>query len=469
MPRSAADGITSSLSASQQGEEDYAYDWATAETREGMRHVTAQLGALTKKNGLLLKRRRCSTLCYIMVPSLVVLGLALLDASLSPTHFFEGDEGAAPLRVRKCTRFNSFGLPDDSVTSSSCVTAAFAPNAPEHVAIMQAFAEANDLEYGTDVVAAESADAVARMIVSDPGSVDAGVIFMEDSESQRQGFCTEPTCWAAGARTNTATRLRYEMWVNATAKQDQWAFGEDSDLLKLASVQGHYAAVQQAVDAAIIGTLAGLRRSADVQIDVGRFAELYDARTDVGGEVVTNSGDVFVVLGCSLSAILVLQNIAGEKDTKLLAALRTVGLREWLHWTSWGLCYFVPCVLSALLSTCLGNISGLRLFTHASFAVHFLTMLLFLQSFAAFSTFLGSFISRTRYVVVVSMVMLLVVLNVMIIMAEMETGPYPYHYGQEARCVRIQCSTQYALERFSCSCSCLKLCHYLPCCERTNE
>eukprot|EP01043_Picozoa_sp_COSAG02_P022373 COSAG02_NODE_1161_length_14173_cov_8.154469_11_plen_329_part_00 len=325
----ATGGLTDGLSDTgfQPAEEDY--DWVNAETREGMRHISAQLGALTKKNGLLLRRRRCSTFCYIMVPSLVVLGLAVLDNALTPKDLFDSDVGAAPLRVRKCTRFDSFGRPDDT---TSCVTAAFAPSAPEHVAIMQAFAAANDLEYGKDVVPADSADAVARMIVSDPGGVDSGVIFTSDEDSQRLGFCTESSCWAGPKRADTATRLQYEIWVNTTTDGDKWAFGEDSDMFQLASVQGHYAAVQQALDAAIIGQLASLRdsggkpRSADVTIDVGRFAELYDARQDTGGEVVTNAGDVFVVLGCSLSAILVLQNIAAEKDAKLLAALRTVGL-----------------------------------------------------------------------------------------------------------------------------------------------
>ena len=85
----------------------------------------------------------------------------------------------------------------------------------------------------------------------------------------------------------------------------------------------------------------------------------------------------------------------------------------------------MPCVLSAFLSTLAGNISGLRLFTQASFAVHFLMMLLFLQSFAAFSTFLGSFISRTRYIVVISLIMLFVVVTSMITMADMEESEYP--------------------------------------------
>ena len=66
---------------------------------------------------------------------------------------------------------------------------------PEHVQIMQAFATANDLEYGVDVVAMESADAVARTIVDDPGSVDAGVIFMSQGTTQTgHTLCGSGSC-----------------------------------------------------------------------------------------------------------------------------------------------------------------------------------------------------------------------------------------------------------------------------------
>ena len=46
----------------------------------------------------------------------------------------------------------------------------------------------------------------------------------------------------------------------------------------------------------------------------------------------------------------------------------------------------------------------------------------------------GSFITRTRYVAVVSMIMLLIVLVEMITIASLEAGPFPYHYGQQSKC-----------------------------------
>ena len=336
---------------------------------QGLQHVKSQLHALLLKNFLLLRRRALSTLFYVCVPSLVVFGLYQLDNATAAITYDDGQ--TTPLLVRKCTQFDLLEQP----SAESCTVAKFAPNNPDTVAIMRGFSTANGLEYGTDVVPAATAHAIADEIAGSPGSIDAAVIFLE------------PTSWGV-ATADAAPSLAYELWVNGTSDVQQWAFGEDLHLYDIAAVQGHYAALQAAVDAAILGHVTGT--PADIALNVGRFARLKDPDALETGGGIAIYGDLFVVLGCSLSAILVLQNIAGEKDAKLLAALRTVGLREWLHWLSWALAYLAPCCLSALMSTVLGNLLGLRLYTQASFFVHLITMLLFLQSFAALATFLGA-------------------------------------------------------------------------------
>ena len=128
----------------------------------------------------------------------------------------------------------------------------------------------------------------------------------------------------------------------------------DYSLLDQAGLFGHYEAVIQAVDAAVIGHVSGLGKSADILIDVGRFVELsapvegQTADGDAARELITYMfADMTLVLGVSFSALMVLYTVASEKEAKLLAALRTVGLREWLFWTSWMLSYFVLGVVGA--------------------------------------------------------------------------------------------------------------------------
>eukprot|EP01052_Picozoa_sp_SAG31_P005477 SAG31_NODE_241_length_19364_cov_17.168544_10_plen_326_part_00 len=147
----------------------------------------------------------------------------------------------------------------------------------------------------------------------------------------------------------------------------------------------------------------------------------------------TDVGPLFMTLGCSLSAILVLQSIATEKEAHLLASLRIVGLREWTYWASWALCYFVPCLLSSVLSVVVGLVLNIQFFVNSDVAVQLLNMFLFLEAFAALATFLGAFISRTRMVVVISLVMLFVSLLSSTILTTMESSGRPYHYGPNSQ------------------------------------
>ena len=113
-----------------------------------LEHTKAQLSALVHKNMLLLRRRAISTLFYVFVPSLVVAGMYCIDQSTTtdPGSFTDGS--LAPLVVRECRQYDLL----DNPTGPPCKVAVFAPETPDTVAIMQSFATANGLDYGTDVV-----------------------------------------------------------------------------------------------------------------------------------------------------------------------------------------------------------------------------------------------------------------------------------------------------------------------------
>ena len=67
----------------------------------------------------------------------------------------------------------------------------------------------------------------------------------------------------------------------------------------------------------------------------------------------------------------------------------------------------------------------------------------------------GSFITRTRYVAIVSMIMLLTVLVEMITIASMEASPFPYHYGQQSKCELVTLDNSlFAAHPSSCSRCC---------------
>ena len=229
----------------------------------------------------------------------------------------------------------------------------------------------------------------------------------------------------------------YELWANYTfantfggSQGAKWSFGQDEEMYRKSGIQGHYAAVHQAIDAAVIGHLAGLGSSADIQLDAGRFPELVtpdDLNTSEGKqhELIKEFADTILTIGCALSAMLVMTNIATEKDAKLLAALRQVGLHEWTYWTSWLAAYLAPCCIAAVMYTVVGNALGIILFTHCSVPVHVVTMFLFLQSFVAQLTFLASFVSKQRNVLIVGFLIVATTAVMMAVLKEVS-----YHYGE---------------------------------------
>jgi hypothetical protein len=376
-----------------------------------------QLQALTVKNGLLLTRRPLSTLLYILVPAAVVLAMWGLGQAATPTVYRDGE--IAALSVRKCQVFNLLETP---IEDAECSTIVFAPSSDaDVVAIMQGFSAATGLEYGVDVVGAPTALDVGRQIASRPGSVGTGVIFKTPAA---------PGAWGVRER---PVELSYELWVNATGNTYKRYVenGLDSLAYTKASIFGRDEAVQQAVDAAILGHKAGLGASADMRLGVARFPEEVGVSSVGMAEFVAIAlfGELFMTLGCSLSAILVLQNIASEKEAKLLGNLRVVGLREWTHWLSWAIAYVLPCLLSALLATCVGIYLDVRIYTNCDFLVMFFNLFLFLQAMSALYTFLGSVVSRNRIVVLVSMIFLFLSMVTTLFLKILEGGGNGYKYG----------------------------------------
>jgi hypothetical protein len=197
----------------------------------GARHIANQARALTTKSLLVLRRRKKSTAAYVLMPSLAILALwgvivgtaAWLDPSNSAAH---RDYPLAQLTVRKCEVFDAA---TNLATGAPCTTAMFAPAGTNTVSIMRKFAAATGLEYGTDVVAASSPQAVADAIAQSPGSVDAAVIFTRPDDTLGDA------AWAPAGASGTPT-LEYQLWTNTTGNMGRWLTGDDRHLLDQAGV-----------------------------------------------------------------------------------------------------------------------------------------------------------------------------------------------------------------------------------------
>lgn len=93
-----------------------------------------------------------------------------------------------------------------------------------------------------------------------------------------------------------------------------------------AGVYGRDEAVQQAIDAAIIGQKAGLGASADILVGLGRFPEEVGVSSVGVFEFVAIAmfGEMFMTLGCTHSSSFGLDSLSGlsmhEKQTHFVGS-----------------------------------------------------------------------------------------------------------------------------------------------------
>ena len=229
---------------------------------------------------------------------------------------------------------------------------------------------------------------------------------LKEDERRRTDICTDPLTAAPYADGSQSDMLHYEIWYNNTVTtggttgrgQSLYSRNELDHVATSTGMDGsRTVALQRAVDQALLADALSL--PVDLDVDMRLFAQLQsDDGTYKGDSGVGSFGDLFMSVGCSLSALLVLHTLSGEKADHLLAALRVIGLDECAYWVAWMSAFFVPCVIGALLATITGNVLDIRLYNKCSFSVHFVAMLLFLQSYAAFAACLSSFVKRPQYV-----------------------------------------------------------------------
>jgi len=161
----------------------------------------------------------------------------------------------------------------------------------------------------------------------------------------------------------------YDIWFNSTFEAVLSVEEQSRRVreLKLGTALSDYdtsggtAAVQAAVDAAIIGLRAGSASSADIEVTLDRFEDIGagDARTSV----VKTYGITFILLALTVQSLTVLMTISAERDSNLLETMRRMGLVELSYWVAWLLPYLALSVFSAVVFLLVGRGVGLNLFT----------------------------------------------------------------------------------------------------------
>jgi len=370
----------------------------------------SQLYALTVKSLHMVRFRLCSTLAVILAPCVAIALLYALSNALVVST-----APPAPLgRLARCTSFDVYSFP--YAPAAPCVTVIFAPNTDAaFTQVMQRVATSTGLAYGSDVVGYASAAAAAGAMFDNAGrQFDMGVIFSSNANRTAEG------------------EAEYEIWYNWTLPGAYARNGLD-DVWKRVGVSGRHAALQLAVDSAIVAQVAGAPMGAAAPIDatIASFPD-FESSSVLGGAsastvVVQIIGATFVTSGVVAGVLFAMMTVTSEKSRRLVGQLRTIGLYESAFWGSWLVAY-VPVVLAmALLAPLIGQSTLLDVFVYVDYSVHFASLLLLGCATLANALCCASCVRSTWRIVVASFCQLAIAITITLVFSLL--GLYPIVYN----------------------------------------
>ena len=268
-----------------------------------------QTATLTWKCLITIWRRKAWTLAFTIMPLLTALALGAASEALA-RQVIPPKDGIA-LNLDRCSAFNVYG----QIGTMDCTTVGFAPTSAAATEIMKRVASDLGFSRGEkvgefDVVEFSTVSAMSRALLKRPGQIEMAISFTDLKPSSNS--------------------FEYELWYNRTALAT-------SAKLRLDALGGYYKvagrslALQQAVDAAIVGYAGGASASANFEATVDTFPHKMAANLmNVLGEasIIPWLGSTLTVIGFAVQALMVIGLVIGEKESGVLFTVRRMGLIE---------------------------------------------------------------------------------------------------------------------------------------------
>lgn len=341
----------------------------------GLARWSTQLGALTKKNFIILSRSWQSSLMILLLPAVFVACLRLFSLVQNSAI------ATTPMALERCGMFESDERRYQG-TERSCVTLMYAPSTPAWDSVMRQLATQAGWTYGVDVVGVVTEEELAYQFAAFPGMAETGILFVSPDPALDQS---------------------YELWLNQT--QLNLYDNEGKYRMRNTDLGYFLPALQTAVDSAIAGHLAG----GNIQINLEALPELLAPSSDTpisGNELVTTFGPMIILLAASSVAVVVMYFIVYDKRNKLLGSMRMMGLMESAFWLSFVLCFLPVFIVSASVATAMGNIMQIQLFLGCNPLVHILTLAVCLLSVMGPAIFAAALVTKPRPVQLAALVLL---------------------------------------------------------------
>jgi len=378
-----------------------------------------QLRALLYKNFVLLKRNWFSSFMHVFGPSICVFLFAIavvlsksFSVNLEPQVFAEygSSEG---LGIKDCLVFDSFGgrygvgfpLPD-----YPCVPVVYAPSNSSHVQRIMTYLKAAHSLNDDQIIGFESVSAMRSYFERIDGPVvNVAYAFDEDMVQQYNDPLTNFSATEV---------IGYEMWYNKSALEflgdaggDPLGFYEKQEV-RQGPRSSYLLGLQRAVSEAMIAAHTGKETELNVKLKPFVYVPSSSASSSSGANAgtldISSLGALFYLVGILFSFIITLRQLVEEKESRILDALRMMGLFESVYWLSWLIFYSILNLFSSLMMVLAGLVSGLPQFVHSDFMVEFLVLYVYLMSMVAFAMTISTLLPSTKMAILAGFFILII-------------------------------------------------------------
>ena len=383
-----------------------------------------QLLALWKKSLYLLRQQVVLSLTLFLLPVVCVLityGLSQLVRNLNDSAN-SVNHSSFSTTVDRCSSLDVYG--QSSTASIPCTSLTYSPNTPDTADIIARTLAATSTFTLSDTQAYPNETALLTAWTRSVASQDVAIIFHN-----------------ATASPYTELNARYTLYYNQSSPNADWRALAIQFALEQAiantlitntvmryppspsfsfpsiSLNGSASLPFRAIPASPL-TPSSLSYSYLPQSSTYYIPSQYNdgASQYMGGSILA--------LCVTILTLLIVQNTTAEKQSKILAMLRMNGLFDSAYWVGVLLCYAVIWLVASLLTTLVGLACGLQVYVEGSFAVHWLSLFLFMSAMSACGLFIASLVSRPRWVNLISFIFLAVFVAYSFIISTGDSASY---------------------------------------------
>ena len=368
-----------------------------------------QMRALQWKLLIQLSKQLRVSLTVLFLPLLAVLlilGIRAVITNLNDANSFSPAVSHLPFTadVSPCQALNTLGNPDPS---SWCTSLVYAPsNAFTDEVMATVAAGLPGWSMGRDVLGFPTANALYLDWARQLGHRDVAVVFTNTTYQYWQGI------FAAVGPNQVAYQLK---WNTTRVSNDALRTAPNSDPLRW-----RVATLQFLLESALSNAIARnvsqafpLRPGQPVPyraLPVAQASDLefqfvqqppssspYPPSPSDDSITATLGGPLFV-MGAAITALLLIQLVAAEKQDSLLAMMRMSQLHESAYWASYLLTFAVLTLPAALVATGTGVLLGMQNFVHAAFSIHFIALWLLLIAMSGMGLLVAALWTQPRWV-----------------------------------------------------------------------